>query len=485
MSAPAIDKRSSSVAGVVPLFDTSERPIYAVDADRRVVYANAALIAWLGLERNRVLGRYVEYHSEPNSTDSKAREPVGPLTELCPPPIALAGTQCAGTVASLGRDGRLVHRRAVFVPLASVGSERAGVLVLLSSVDLSPQELSETISTDPTPDELHRAIRRFRHSQSETYTVESLVGISSGIQKVRAQVAAAAAGTANVLIRGPRGSGRAHVARSIHYRRTGGNSDCKLVSLDCAVATEDMLRRTVDSAIKSNGGKPSTLLLLDLEQLAPALEPQLLMAIIDPIRSARVTATQTTPVRSPKSRSNDPDTVGHDPEKRLLDAVSTITIEMPSLTNRLDDLPLLAQHFLEACNKNNAKQAGSVRGDALDLFALYCWPGELDELREVIAAAHAASATPEITPADLPAAIQHAAKTAATPRRKPPEKIVLDDLLAAIEREAIVQAVAQAAGNKTAAAELLGMTRPRLYRRMVQLGLAGDSPIEFQEDTSQ
>jgi DNA-binding NtrC family response regulator len=148
--------------------------------------------------------------------------------------------------------------------------------------------------------------------------------------------------------------------------------------------------------------------------------------------------------------------------------------------DRLEDLPILAQCFLEACNQGRAKQVGSVRPEALDLLALYSWPGELDELREVIVAAHRAATTSEITPRDLPAVIHHAANAAAMVRRQP-ERIVLDELLAKIERELIERALAQSGGNKTEAAALLGMTRPRLYRRLVQLGLAGDAPSEADE----
>jgi DNA-binding NtrC family response regulator len=161
----------------------------------------------------------------------------------------------------------------------------------------------------------------------------------------------------------------------------------------------------------------------------------------------------------------------------LCDAVSTIAIYVPRLSERLEDLPILAQVFLEASNRNNGKQIGSVRSEAIDLLALYSWPGELDELREVIAAAHRSCNTHEITPADLPAVIHHASRSAARARRQP-ERIVLDELLANIEKEAIVRALAQAGGNKTEAAALLGMTRPRLYRRLVQLGLAGPEFIE-------
>ena len=165
----------------------------------------------------------------------------------------------------------------------------------------------------------------------------------------------------------------------------------------------------------------------------------------------------------------------------LLSAVSTITIELPPLANRLEDLPVLAQYFLEACNHGSGKQVGSFRSDALDLLALYSWPGELDQLRETIAAAHRAATSHEISAADLPTIVHHASGAAKRSRREP-ERIVLDELLASIEKEAIVRALAQAGGNKSEAAALLGMTRPRLYRRLVQLGLAGEEGDELQHE---
>jgi DNA-binding NtrC family response regulator len=137
----------------------------------------------------------------------------------------------------------------------------------------------------------------------------------------------------------------------------------------------------------------------------------------------------------------------------------------------LEDLPVLAQCFLEASNRSSGKQVGSLSADALDLLALYGWPGELDELGQVIAAAHGACNSHQITAANLPATIHHASHSASRVRRRA-ERIVLDELLAKIEREAIVRALAQAGGNKSEAAALLGMTRPRLYRRLVQLGFA-------------
>jgi DNA-binding NtrC family response regulator len=324
---------------------------------------------------------------------------------------------------------------------------------------------------------LHRTIRRFRRTQAGQYSLESLVGNSAAMQKVRAQVTAAAASGANAVVCGPPGSGRAHVARAIHYH-AASESTPKLVPLDCAIATEDSLRRAIDSlqSPADDSRQRPTLLLENLDCLADTHQAQLLGAIRHATFRARIVATSSwhTPPASF--------------EPALIEFVSTITIRLPRLRERLEDLPILAQYFLEACNRGD-KQVGSLRADALDQLALYTWPGELDELRQVVIAAHDACQSHEINPAHLPEVIHYAAQTASR-RRSSPERIVLDELLARIEREAIERALAQANGNKTEAAEMLGMTRPRLYRRLVQLGLAteakdvdGQTP-EFIEQSS-
>jgi DNA-binding NtrC family response regulator len=506
-------RKTSNIDSLTKLFDGSSRPIYAIDAERRIVYCNRTLAAWLDKESSRILGRVVEYHSEPATDEDEAGDD-GPLTDLCPPPQAFAGEACKGTLSCMARDGRLVHRRVEFVPLGDAAGEMAGrkkgqaapshaVLGMLAAADMSPQELATGLASEPTADDLHRTIRRFRRAQASRYSIESLLGSRLAMQKVRAQLAAAAASGANTLICGPRGSGRGHAARAIHYS-AASDAATKLLPIDCELLSDDLLRRVLERLRESGTGKAQrpTLLLENLERMSAAHQSLLASAIHEKLLGARIIATSSrhapraaaepgegsvagsnareqngdgTPTRRPGTPV--PATI----DRELLSAVSTITIELPPLESRLEDLPVLAQYFLEACNHGSGKQVGSLRSDALDLLALYSWPGELNQLRETIAAAHRAATTHEISAADLPRLVHHAAAAAKGGRREP-ERIVLDELLAAIEKEAILRALAQSGGNKSEAAVLLGMTRPRLYRRLVQLGLAREEGDTTQEE---
>jgi DNA-binding NtrC family response regulator len=496
--------RSPKIAdSLTKLLDQSSRPIYVVDVGRRIVYCNPALAAWVNLEPKRIVGRRVEFHSEEPKQADAAHGDLAPLTDLCPPPHALAGEAGQGTISCQALGGRMLHRTADFLPLGRAArtskqreanaGQQYGVLVLLAEEDLSPQEVAAEVSGEPTADELHRTIRRFRRGQAQRYSIKSLLGGSSAMQKVRAQVEAAAAGVANTLIVGRRGSGRSHVARAIHYH--GGVDDsARLIPVDCELLTDDLLDRTLDKLrpARVGGDVRPTLLLENLECMPATHQSLLLAAIRQHMLSARIIATLDlhrttgTDVEQEVDESNNSEKEKATDERAevrknapikldpaLIDAISTITIRVARLSDRLEDLPILAQYFLEACNRGNNKQVGSLRPEALDSLALYSWPGELDQLRDVIEAAHAACATHAIASTDLPPMFFHAFR-AATHSRRPPERIVLDELLAAIEKEAIVRALAQTGGNKSEAATLLGMTRPRLYRRLEQLGLLGD-----------
>jgi DNA-binding NtrC family response regulator len=497
-------QKRAAIDGLTKLFDGSSRPIYAIDWERRIVYCNRALADWLEMKPGRIVGRLVEYHSEPPVDEEEARED-GPLTDLCPPPQALAGAACTGTLSSMARGGRLVHRLAEFVPLGSDHEKTGrkidaslpvcGVLALLAAADLSTQELSAGYSTNPTADQLHRTIRRFRKAQASRYSIESLLGTSLAMQKVRAQLAAAAASGANTLVCGARGSGRGHAARAIHYC-AARDAEARLLPVDCERLTDDLLRRVLERLREAASGmQRPTLLLENLEHMPTAHQSLLSSAIQEKLLNARIIATyggftplapsgiDFVPVNGAASATDDRETKQDSPAQvngSLLTAISTITINLPPLSSRSEDLPILAQYFLEICNQGSSKQVGGLRSDTLDQLALYSWPGELDQLQKVIAAAHRAATSHEISPVDLPPMVHHASRTAQRSRRVP-ERIVLDELLASIEKEAIVRALGETGGNKSEAAVLLGMTRPRLYRRLVQLGMAGDDDFSHEQ----
>ncbi len=226
-------------------------------------------------------------------------------------------------------------------------------------------------------------------------------------------------------------------------------------------STLSALWREAGTTADSSG--VATLLLNDVDELPPEVQSELAAALTarHPV-PLQVVATAQTPLDTPASEGRfRPD---------LACALSTIVIRLPPLAQRSGDVPLLAQMFLEELNAAGGRQLRGFTPEALDQLAAYSWPGNINELATVVREAFDKTGGSEIALADLPQRLFLAAAAARQPRRLP-QPIVLADVLAGVERQLIQRALRLAKGNKAKAARLLGLTRPRLYRRMVQLGL--------------
>jgi len=338
--------------------------------------------------------------------------------------------------------------------------------------DLQDQSPSADLAADREPQavELHEAIRRFRQEAAGRYRADRLVGVSPAMLLARRQVELAAASRASVLLIGPAGSGRQHLASAIHYASqpddTATLPSGGLIPFDCSVVSADLILSTVAAfvraGVKGEKAKHTSILLNRVDEISAELQMELAAFLTAKPFAFRLITTARIPLAELSARGLF--------RADLAAVLSTITIALPPLAERREDLPLLAQAFLEQCNVRTGKQLGGLSQEVMDQFYSYSWPGNVDELMEMVIAAHKRAQSHELGVDDLPERLRMAAQAAAYPRR-PEEKIVLDEYLERVERELIRRALARSKGNKARAARLLGLTRPRLYRRMVQLGL--------------
>lgn len=453
----------SSATELARLLDAVQRPIYAIDEDHRLIFCNRACLDWLGRSAGDLLGRPCVYQAGGELQDADAV-----VAGLCPPPSAWTHGETRAVVACTTPDGRLLRRGAQVVPLHNDKEQVAGLLVLVQVGDMTEPEALAAAAADGEAAVWHERLRHWRRQAVGRYRLDRLVGDSPAMYRVRAQVELAAASRASVLIVGPPGSGRQHIAGAIHY--AAGEGAGQLVPLACSILGAELIDSTVvalatKSPREADAGH-GTLLLNDVDQLPLNAQADLAAAISSPTFPLRVMATarQTLEdlVRQGKYRSD------------LAAVLGTLVIELPALAQRRADLPKLAQWFLEENNARGEKQVGGFSSEAMDRLDAYPWPGNLDELAAVVAEAHRHAEGTEIGVGDLPQRLHLAASAAAHPRRTE-TTIVLDEFLGRIEVELIRRALSQAKGNKSKAAKLLGMTRPRLYRRMEQLGLLDES----------
>jgi len=206
----------------------------------------------------------------------------------------------------------------------------------------------------------------------------------------------------------------------------------------------------------------TTILLTGVDLLPPEVQPDVARWLAAGPQSVRFMATSIEPVdQLVVAKKLRPD-VAH--------PLSTLAIDLPPLAERREDIPLIAHLLLEDLNGQSEKQLRGVAPEAMDQLVQHNWPGQIDELAKIVREAFGQAEGFELTPTDLPKRLRQAAE-AARFARPPAEPIDLEKFLSQIETELIQRAMRQAKGNKTKAAKLLGLNRPRLYRRMVQLGL--------------
>lgn len=451
------------------MLERTADPVYVLDADRAILFCNPACAAWVGVEAESLVGRRVDYVA-----GDEVHGLPGAAAGLCPPPDVFAGQAATGHVSSISSQGRLLYRRTRFTPLVDAAGKCLAVLAFMDHTDLHAADLQTAAPRSTTSDQLHATLRQFRVELGSRHALAQLLGETPVQKQVRARVALAASSRVPVLIVGAPGTEREAVARTIHERTARGGG--RFAKVDCALLTIEILSRAFQD-LRSGEISPNdtALLLHDVDQLPAALYP----TVFNLVRNSAGTRILATSRVTPEAWSAQSQTAAE-----LACALSTLVIELPPLTARIADLPLLVHALIEECNGAGAKQISGIASAALEQLAWHDWAGNLHELREVIRMAHAAARGLRIEPGDLSPRLAFVREAGAAPRPAPDVPIVLEDFLREIQIELVTRALDRTAGNRTRAAQLLGMSRVKFYRRLEQLGLVEDkeeAPV-FEED---
>jgi DNA-binding NtrC family response regulator len=247
-----------------------------------------------------------------------------------------------------------------------------------------------------------------------------------------------------------------------------------LVPIACSLVDAEQMQASLASLLRqqyeSPADRPPAALLLDVDRLRPDAQQELAGFLHLPKIELHTLATARTSLQRLATKGKFRADLAHE--------LSTLTIALPPLARRREDIPLLAQYFLEQTNATEATQLAGFQPAAIELLAQLPWAGNLDELAQAVREACQKAGGTRVMLADLPDWVHLALDaTARPPRDEPP--IQLDEFLANIEKELLSRALARTRGNKSKAAELLGLTRQRLLRRLAQFGLL--KPTEAEE----
>jgi two-component system, NtrC family, response regulator AtoC len=310
-----------------------------------------------------------------------------------------------------------------------------------------------------------------RQQVREKYRLEGIVGRSEPMLQVFKTAARVAQSDATVLIEGESGTGKELVARAIHAasRRAGG----PFVAIDCGALAEGVLESELFGHARGafTGAQATrrglfeeaghgTLFLDEMGDVGPGLQARLLRALQEG-EVRRVGANEAIPVDVRVVAATNKDLARQVKEGRFREdlyyRINVVTLRLPPLRERREDIPLLAEHFAA---KHGRPEGAAITPPARELLLAYDWPGNVRELENVIARALALNHSGLVVPEDLPDRLR------GLPPAVPAARSAERPTLAEVERRYAAQVLAETGGNKTHAAEILGIDRKTLYRIM-------------------
>ncbi len=367
------------------------------------------------------------------------------------------------------------------------GRHVVGVLQVLNkrggAFDDSDQALLEALAMEVGE---ALAVTHLDDSRERPLRFNKIIGASPAMRAIYEVVDSAASTDATVLILGESGTGKERVARAIHVN--SGRTEGPFVRLDCTAIPEGLIeaelfghekgaftgaqRRVLGKCELAHGG---SLFLDELGELPLALQAKLLRFIqereLERVGGREVIKTD---VRVIAATNRDLSQMVHEGQFRrdLYYRIKVVTVELPPLRERGGgDLELLARHFLAHYARRHRRPARAFSREAMTLLASHRWPGNIRELEHCVESAVVFCHGPVIQPAHL-SVPQEAVAVAEWDEMSPHESVPSGLTLADVEKRYILRTLAEHGDNRTRTAEVLGIGRNTLARKLRGYGIA-------------
>ena len=318
-----------------------------------------------------------------------------------------------------------------------------------------------------------------RRRLAEQAADSEILGSAPGIQRVLETIASVADADANVLILGESGTGKELIANALHERSS--RREGPFVKINCAALPKDLIESELFGHTKGSFTGATTekvglleeahkgsLLLDEITEMPVDLQAKLLRVLEERV-VRRLGGAKSIPVDfrllSSTNRSAEQAVKEGLLRQDLYFRINTVTIAVPPLRERRDDIPILVRAFLDRYRAKHQRSVDAIEPEAYRRLLSYAWPGNVRELQHAIERAVLIARGKDITLADLPESLQHAATEPGASSTIAPSEVPAGSL-EEIERASILKALESTRWNKQAAAALLGLRRPTLYSKM-------------------
>ena len=343
-------------------------------------------------------------------------------------------------------------------------------------------ELKLTIERAMEHTRLKEENRYLRESLADQFDRKNLIGRSPAMTRLMETVAQVAPSEATVLIAGESGTGKEMIAGAIHFNSLRENGP--FVKINCAAITETLLeselfghekgaftgadRRKEGKFRQAEGG---TIFLDEVSEMSPAMQVKLLR-VLQEREITRVGGDEAVKVDVRVIAATNKDLIREMEAGRFREdlyyRLNVVTINVPPLRERKEDIPLIAQHFLTLFAEKNHKNIKGFTPQAMDRLLKYTWPGNVRELMNAVERGVVLSRSDYLDEEELSLVLRSHMPTEEAALLK----IEAEDMpLEAVEKEAIVKTLETAGGNKSEAARRLGITRRTLHIKLKKYGM--------------
>ncbi|HUF30516.1 MAG TPA: sigma-54 dependent transcriptional regulator [Gemmatimonadaceae bacterium] len=452
---------------------TRPRTILAIDDDdslRRVVEYNLAEEGY----------RVITAADGPSGLEAYQREAVDVvLTDIRMP--GMEGIELLARLKAMQPELPVIMLTAFGTIDSAVEAMRLGAFDYLTK-PFSRDQLRASVRKALEVAELRNENRQLRQVVSERFSFANMIAGSRAMRAVSDTASRVAQTDTTVLLVGESGTGKELLARAIHFN--SGRARGAFVTVNCAAIPEQLLeselfghrRGSFTGAVADKRGKfemanGGTVFLDEIGELAPLLQVKLLRVLqereIDKVGETRPIKVDVR-VLAATNRDLEKMIAGGTFREDLYYRLAVVSIRMPPLRERVDDIPLLVDAFLEKHAQRLGHARPAIQKDVYSAFNLYSWPGNIRELENVVERALVLDKDGVIGLDDLPDRLRTPAQRIGNVRIELPDEGIS---LEKVERELILTALEKHDWNQTRAAAYLDVTRSTLLYRMQKYAL--------------